>query len=787
VEISREDVLSALNEAGSKGLKTKDIAHRLGLRSRDFKKLRSLLDELESDGAVICGRRRRYQLPEHAGFLKGHVFGYGRHAAVFVPSDGSSDLGITGDNLKGAHHGDLVIARSIRGESGDKEAEVVRVLEQAPAEILGRIGPGSGGRKAHVDYDHRHKNIYLEGRSGARPGDHVLVKVGKWADPSERTKGRVTRVLGGGSSPAGDFVRIVKEFNLPLSFPRGVEDEAEAIPDTISESEIDRREDLTSLLTFTIDPENAKDFDDAISIEKNGPGQLKVGVHIADVSHYVAQGSLLDKEAMARGSSVYMVDKVIPMLPHRLSSDMASLMPDVPRLAVTLFMDVDRHGGVKSYEIKESLIKSKARLNYQEAQQLIDKGAGWRAGKQTKAVAEALKIANDLRKTLKAKRTRRGSIELETPEISIILDEEGNAVDIKPALRLESHNLIEELMILANETVAEHMSYLGRSFIYRVHEVPATEDMKDLAVFAAGLGHRFRWTRGTSPRTLQSLLDNVKGRPEEYVVTMFLLRSLKKAVYSERNVGHFGLASKCYTHFTSPIRRYPDLVVHRLLKRFGIRKMNPSDRQAIGNFVRKAAELASIREMESDNAERTSIKARIAEYMEGKVGEEYTGVISGAKTFGFFVMLDENRVEGLVHVSNLGDDYYTLDRTGTMLVGARGSGHFRVGDRVRVRVARVDRERREVDFELLEAEGRVIRPSGKTRYDSKARKAKHHWESQESARKVKAERVKAEARKTRSGRARSTKSTSGGSRPTKSKSRKTTRSARPRRPRKTGR
>jgi ribonuclease R len=790
VEISREDVLSALNEAGSKGLKTKDIAHRLGLRSRDFKKLRSLLDQLESDGELICGRRRRYQLPEHAGFLKGRVFGYGRHAAVFSPSDGSDDLRVTGDNIKSSHHGDLVIARTVRGESGDKEAEVVRVLSQAPAEILGRIGAGRGGRKAQVDHDHLHKTIDLEGRSTARPGDHVLVKVGKWAGPSERTRGRVSRVLGGSSSPAEDFVRIVKEFNLPLSFPEGVEDEAGAIPDTLSEAEIKRREDLTSLLTFTIDPEDARDFDDAISVEKRGRGKLRVGVHIADVSHYVAQGSLLDKEAMARGSSVYLVGKAIPMLPEKLSSEMASLKPGVPRLAVTLFMDVDGHGEVKSYEIKESVIKSKARLTYEEAQHLLERGAGWRAGKQAKAMAEAVKLAGGLRATLKAKRARRGAIELETPEVDIVLDEEGKAIDARPALRLDAHNLIEELMILANETVAEHMSYLGRSFIYRVHEVPATEDMKDLAVFAAGLGHRFRWTKGTSPRTLQSLLDKVKGRPEEYVVTMFLLRSLKKAIYSERNVGHFGLASKCYTHFTSPIRRYPDLVVHRLLKRFGIRKISPRDRRAIGGFVRKAAELASIREMESDDAERASIKARIAEYMENRMGEEFTGVISGAKSFGFFVMLDENRVEGLVHVSNLGDDYYILDQTGTMLAGARGSGHFRVGDRVRVRVARVDRERREVDFELLEAEGRVIRPAARTRHDSKARKAKHHWESQESARKVKAgtERTGEKCpRPARSGRSRPGRSTSGRSRPGVRKSRKSTGSSRPRRPRKTGR
>jgi ribonuclease R len=771
VEISREDVLSALNEAGSKGLKTQDIAHRLGLRSREIKKLSSLLDELESDGAVVCGRRRRYQLPEHAGFLKGHIFGYGRQVAVFTPSDGSADLRITGDNLKPAHHGDLVIVRSVRGESGDKEAQVVRVLEQAPAEILGRIAPGRGGRKAHVDHDHLHKNISLEGRSDARPGDHVLVKVGRWGEPSERTRGRVTEVLGGSSSPAEDFVRIVREFNLPLSFPRGVDDEAEAIPDTIPEAEIKRREDLTSLLTFTIDPEDAKDFDDAVSVEKQSRGNLRVGVHIADVSHYVARGSLLDKEAMARGSSVYLVDRVIPMLPHRLSSNMASLMPDVPRLAVTLFMDVDRHGEVSSHEIKESVIRSKARLTYQEAQRLIEKGAGWRAPKETKAIAEALKLANGLRETLRAKRTRRGSIELETPEVDIVLDDAGNAIGVRPAARLEAHNLIEELMILANETIAEHMSYLGRSFIYRVHEVPATDDMNDLAVFAASLGHRFRWTRGTSPHTLQSLLDKVKGRPEEYVVTMFLLRSLKKAIYSERNVGHFGLASKCYTHFTSPIRRYPDLVVHRLLKRFGLRKVAPRDRQAISNFVRKAAELASIREVESDNAERTSIKARIAEYMEGKIGEEYWGVISGAKSFGFFVMLDENLVEGLVHVSRLGDDYYTLDRTGTMLVGARGSGHYRVGDKVRVRVAKVDRERREVDFEILEVEGQEPRPSERPQREGRARQRTEH------------RKVQAEVKKARSGGRRR----GGITRSLKTKPKKSVRRSRPRRPRKTGR
>jgi ribonuclease R len=356
--------------------------------------------------------------------------------------------------------------------------------------------------------------------------------------------------------------------------------------------------------------------------------------------------------------------------------------------------------------MKESVIVSKARLTYDEAQRLLEKGAGWRASRDMKRIAEALERADGLRKVLKENRIRRGAVELDTPEVDIVLDGAGNAIDLKPTIRLDSHNLIEELMILANETIAEHMSYLGREFMYRIHEVPDVEDMMELAHFAGTFGHRFRWTKGTSPRALQSLLEKVKGRPEHYIISMFLLRSLKKALYSERNVGHFGLASKCYTHFTSPIRRYPDLVVHRLLKRYGLYRSVPEDRQAILRFVRQAADIASMREIEGDEAERASIKVRIAEFMEGKIGEEYWGVISGVKDFGFWVMLEENLVEGLVHVSRLGDDYYTIDPTGSMLIGARKGRVYRMGDRVRVRVSRVDRPRREVDFDITDVQER---------------------------------------------------------------------------------
>jgi ribonuclease R len=706
VELNRDSIVSALRGAGSRGLKTRELAQNLKVASRELRRLRSLLHQLESEGTIIRGRRRRYQLPGEAGFVKGTIFGYGGVVALLVPADASASMRVASENLHGAHHGDMVLARVARGRDGRREAQVFRVLEKAASEVVGQISAGRGGRMVHVDHDHRHKSVSIERHSRVKPGDYVLVRVNRWGEPYERTRGRITEVLGGRFTPGEDFAGIVREFKLPLAFPHRVEEETKRIPDGIPEEELRRREDLTDLLTFTIDPADAKDFDDAISVEELGRGKLRIGVHIADVSYYVRQGSYLDHEAMARGRSVYLVDRVIPMLPARLSSELAALRPDQPRLAVSVMMDVNRRGEVTSYEIKESVIRSSARLTYDDAQKFIRKGAGWRARKHLKRIAEALKTADELRQKIKERRVRRGAIEIETPEVDILLDARGSAVGVKPAERLGSHNLIEELMILANETVANHMSYLGRNFIYRVHEVPDEKDMRQLAVFAATLGYRFRWTKGTSPRPLQSLLDKVSGRSEEYVISTFILRSLKKAQYSERNVGHFGLASQCYTHFTSPIRRYPDLMVHRLLKIYGLFKTAPDDPSKLLKFVSQAAEIASTREIEGDEAERAYIKAKIAEFMEHRIGEDYWGIVSGIKDFGFFVMLEENLVEGLVHVSTLGDDYYTPDSTGTMLVGSRSGQYYRIGDRVMVRVARVDRGRREIDFVIVGREGK---------------------------------------------------------------------------------
>lgn len=736
MELNKDSIVSAIREAGARGLRTRDIARDLRVPARELKRLRSLLHQLEAEGTIVQGRRQRYHLPVETGYLKGTIFGYGAAVALLVPADASASVQVSSENLHGAHHGDVVLARLTRGRDGRKEAQVFRVLAKAPSEIVGQISAGRGGRLVQVDHDHRHKSVSVDRHSRVKPGDYVLVRVNRWGEPYERTRGRITEVLGGRFTPGEDFASIVKEFKLPLAFPQRVDEEVKGIPETIPAEELKRREDLTGLLTFTVDPQDAKDFDDAISLEDLGRGKLRVGVHIADVSYYVRQGSHLDHESMARGRSVYLVDRVIPMLPARLSGEIAALRPEQPRLAVSVMMDVNRRGEVTSYEIKESVIRSRARLNYDEAQKFIDKGAGWRAKKHVKAIAEALKKADELRRTLKARRVKRGAIDLDTPEVDIVLDSDGSAIGVKPVERLASHNLIEELMILANETVANHMSYLGRNFVYRIHEVPDERDMRQLAVFAATLGYRFRWAKGTSPKSLQSLLDKVGGRPEEYIISTFLLKSLRKALYSERNVGHFGLASRCYTHFTSPIRRYPDLVVHRLLKIYGLFKTSPEDPRMLLKFVRQAAEIASTREIEGDEAERASIKAKVAEFMEQRIGQDYWGIISGIKDFGFFVMLEENLAEGLVHVSTLGDDYYTPDSTGTMLVGSRGGQYYRIGDRVMVRVARVDRTRREVDFVIVGREGKEGYEAVAPGAESRSRKRRHFRALQDDVRRA---------------------------------------------------
>ncbi|MGQ9810949.1 MAG: ribonuclease R [bacterium] len=702
--IDRKTVIAILREAGSKGLKRRDIASRLKLRGAETRELRDLLEELQQEGLIVQARRRRFQLSEASGIQHGILVGYGSRCGLLVTSGKS--IGVSSaDGFGTAASGDSVLARLKSSDSSCKEINIIRVLRRSGGYVLGMISEHDPNHMIVIHPQKGSRWVCNESEGISRPGEYVIARVERWSSQYDRPTGKITEVLGEKFSAGEDYANILREFNLPAGFLIPAEDEVRNIQADIPEQERKGRLDLTDMLTFTIDPADAKDFDDAISVEKIAGGKSRIGVHIADVDYYVREGSWIDYEALARGRSVYLVDRAIPMLPQKISGELAALRPKEMKPAISVLIDLDQKGQVTSYQIHRSLIRSRKRLTYEDAQDLIDsKMPVRRLDKDLKMIREALKRANEIANILREKRISRGAIDLEIPEIQVTLDKLGRVTALNAARRLDSHNLIEELMILANETVANHMSDLGRLFIYRVHEVPSEEDMNDLSRFAGAMGYRFRWKKGTSAGTLKALLDRVKGRPEQYIISMFLLRSLKKARYSERNIGHFGLASDCYTHFTSPIRRYPDLVVHRLLKRYGMDRLriDAVNQRGIGKFIRQVCEISSIREIEGDEAERASIKSRVAEYLAGHIGEDFWGTITGVTEFGFFVMLEDTLAEGLVHVSNLSDDYYQVDPNRTMLIGSRRGRIFRVGDRLLVTVAKVDRGRREVDFVPVE-------------------------------------------------------------------------------------
>ncbi len=702
--IDKKTVIAILREAGARGLKRREIASKLGIKRGEASELRDLLDDLLQQGLIVQARRRRFQLAEASGIHSGTLICCGSRCGLLVTSKGCIVVS-SSEGFGTAASGDTVLARLKSSDSACKEIQITRVIRRSGGYVVGRISEQDPSQMVVIHPQRTNKWIHIDPEGKARPGEYVIALVEKWPPQYDRPSGKIAEVLGRRFTAGEDYANILREFNLPPGFLIPTEVEAISIPARIPEEEKNTRLDLTDLLTFTIDPADAKDFDDAISVESLSGGKRRIGVHIADVDYYVKEGSWIDYEALARGRSIYLVERAIPMLPPTISGELAALKPAEVRPAISVLIDLDQKARVTSYRIYKTLIRSRRRLTYEEAQELIESKADFRRlDRDLRMIREALKNANEIAKALREERVLRGAIDLEIPEIEVTLDQLNRATGLSPAKRLESHNLIEELMILANEIVANHMSRLGRLFVYRVHEVPSEEDMGELSRFAGAMGYKFRWTRGTSPKALQALLERVKGRPEQYIISMFLLRSLKKAKYSERNVGHFGLASDCYTHFTSPIRRYPDLIVHRLLKKYGMggSRIDSDEERSLGAFIKQVCEISSIREIEGDEVERASIKTKVAEYLAGHIGEDFWGTITGVTEFGFFVMLDDTLAEGLVHVSCLSDDYYEIDHAGTMLVGSRKGRVFRVGDRLLVRVAKVDRDRREVDFVPVE-------------------------------------------------------------------------------------
>lgn len=699
--IGAEQVIEYLRSRAGRPLKAKELSRGLGIKSRDYAEFRDLLRHLEHEGLIYRVRKQRYAAPEKINLVAGRLQTVRNGAGFVVTDDDEPDLYIPGQAMSSAVHGDRVMARVERRQRGRREGRVLRVLERARQSVVGVYHPARNFGFVVPEDRKLTRDIFIPPgeETSASEGDVVLVRITSWGDDHLGPSGEIERVIGPMTEAGVDVLAILYGHGLAEEFPPEVEAEARAIRDRgIREVDLEGRRDLRDLDVFTIDPADARDYDDALSVRRAADGRWEVGVHIADVGHYVRPGSAIDKEALHRGTSVYLVDRVIPMLPEVLSNDLCSLEPGKDRLALSLLMIVDETGRVHDHELVRSVVQSRHRLAYEDAQAIIE-GTGSVDAETDEAVRQLVAISRVLRKN----RQRRGSLDFDLPEARVILNTQGEPTDIQRVLRLESHRMIEDFMLLANETVARRASRSKIPFLYRVHERPDTDRLEQLRNFVATFGYRLSRRAEPTPKDLQKLLVSLQGRPEENLVSTVVLRSMKQARYSTENAGHFGLATRNYTHFTSPIRRYPDLMIHRLAARVFIDGEPLSDELAEERLP-VVARLTSERERTAVEAERDSVDLKKVEFMEGHLEEEFEGTISGVTSFGFFVLLDRYYVEGLLHVSTLENDYYVYLEEQYALVGEHTRRRFQLGDRVRVRVAGVNREDRKVDFVLADPE-----------------------------------------------------------------------------------
>ncbi len=702
-EARKKMLLKLMAEEKYVPMKEKELAIFLQVKKKDRDELKKLLNELTEEGRVWVSGRGKYSLPKLKQ-LTG-VFRLTQQGFGFVEVEGYKDeFFIPRDEVQGAMHLDVVTIEPETKKGGKRvEARIVGIVERATDSVVGtydRAGIHYGFVVPDNNLFDRDIFIPSERSMGASTGDKVLIEITDYGSRFKSPEGRVTEVLGHEGDPGVDILSMIKGYGLPLEFPEKVIKQADKVPDEVSEDDLRGRADFRDLKMVTIDSEEAKDLDDAVSLYKEGENYV-LGVHIADVTHYVQENSALDKEAFKRGTSVYLVDRVIPMLPPRLSNGICSLNENVNRLTLSCIMTFDPSGTLIDHDIVEGVIRTDKRMTYTAVNGIIE-DRDEELMKEYEDLTPMFLLMEELAVILRKNRKKRGSIDFDLPETRIVLDDRGKPTYVGPYDRNSATRLIEEFMLAANETVAEHYCRKEVPFVYRIHEDPDPEKIRKLEAFIRNFGYGIKVKNDeVHPRELQKLLERIDGTPQESLISSLTLRSMQRASYSTECRGHFGLACRYYCHFTSPIRRYPDLQIHRIIKESLHGKIKGSRLEHYDKILTEVAKHSSSRERLADEAERETDKLKKAEYMADHIGEVYTGVISGVTGWGIYVELP-NTVEGLIHVSRLEGDYFYYNEDGMELVGERTGKKYVLGQTVKVRVIGVDMTIRAVDFELAE-------------------------------------------------------------------------------------
>ncbi len=732
-EQMKERILEFFKENDKKPLAVDEIERELGIEDAvEFKELVKALNALEDNGDLVRTRKNRFGLPDKMNLVKGKIQMHAKGFAFLIPEDeDAKDVYIHANDLGSAMNNDKVLVRLEKtGVEGNRpEGKVIRILERSVIQVVGTFEDNRAFGFVIADDKRVPNDIFIPkgGSHGAVSGHKVIARITKYPEGRMSAEGEIIHILGHKNDPGIDIISIIYKHGIAIDFPNEVLEQATNIPETIAPEELEGRRDLRDEMIVTIDGADAKDLDDAVTVKQLENGNYKLGVYIADVSYYIKEGTPMDVEAYERGTSVYLVDRVIPMIPHRLSNGICSLNPQVDRLTLGCEMEITSSGQVVNHEIFQSVINTTERMTYHDVNQiLVDKDPELRA--KYEELVPMFEDMEKLAKILRSKRMGRGAIDFDFKEAKVLVDESGKPTDVVIRERSVGERLIEEFMLAANETVAEHFHWLDVPFIHRIHEDPDEGKLEKFFDFLAGLGVSVKGTANeVHPQALQKVLESLEGKPEEMIVSKLMLRSMKQAKYDPQGIGHFGLATEFYTHFTSPIRRYPDLIVHRLIRTYLINQQMDRDTQK--HWKENLPEIArhtSERERRAVDAERDTDDLKKAEFMKDKIGEEFTGVISSVMNFGMFVEL-ENTIEGLVHVSYLTDDYYHFDERSHALIGERTANIYRIGDEVEVKVVSVNTDEHTVDFELVGApkkKNRKTRPPQKVLQANKTKAKK---------------------------------------------------------------